>query len=153
MNRDELKTFLSPLPDDAILGLTLYGEARGEPIEGIIAIGHVIRNRARDAKGRWPSNIRQVCLQKAQFSCWSPIGGEANHEAVLAAAQNILLKEKAPAMLEQCAWVALGISGNALVDNSKGANHYMVATLMPRPLWAQGRIPLCQRGAHAFYRL
>lgn len=153
MTRDELKTFLSPLPDDAILGLTLYGEARGEPIEGIIAIGHVIRNRARDAKARWPSNIRQVCLQKAQFSCWSPDGGSANHEAVLAAAQTIMLKEKAPAMLEQCAWVALGISGNALVDNSKGATNYHVATLNPRPSWAQSFVPVTQKGAHVFYKM
>ncbi len=153
MTRDELKTFLAPLPDDAILGLTLYGEARGEPIEGIVAVGHVILNRAKDVKKRWPGNARQVCLQKSQFSCWMPEGGQANHEAVLAAAQSMLLKEPADRLLEQCAWVALGIARFALLDNSKGSNHYHTAALHPRPAWASSFVPVTQKGGHVFYRL
>lgn len=153
MTRDELKTFLAPLTDDAILGLTLYGEARGEPIEGIIAVGQVIRNRTLDLNKRWPANVRQACLQKAQFSCWAPEGGPENHEAVLAAAQVLLLKEPAKALLEQCAWVALGIVREALSDNTKGSNHYHAVSMRPRPPWAQAYTPVTQKGLHVFYKL
>lgn len=153
MTRDELRTFLAPLPDEAIHALTLYGEARGEPIEGIIAVSCAIRNRAQDAKHRWGTTYREVCLQKAQFSCWAPVGGAANHQAVLEAAALLIRKDKAPALLEQCAWVALGVGQNAIFDNVKGSNHYHVASMTPRPSWAQAHVPTIQKGHHAFYKL
>lgn len=151
MTRDELKAFLAPLPDEAILGLTLYGEARGEPVEGIIAVGCVIRNRVLDK--RWPDDYRGVCLQKAQFSCWDAVGGESNFQAVLAAAQILKAHEPVPPALEQCAWVALGISRGAILDNTKGADHYHALRLTPRPSWAQSFVPVVQIRNHLFYRL
>jgi N-acetylmuramoyl-L-alanine amidase len=151
MTRDELKTFLAPLADEAILGLTLYGEARGEAIEGVIAVGCVIRNRLLDR--RWPNTYRDVCLQKAQFSCWAPIGGEANFNTMIEAAKGLLANQPAPALLEQCAWVALGISRGALLDTTKGANHYHAVSMHPRPKWAQSFIPVVQKGQHVFYKL
>lgn len=59
--------------------LTVYGEARGEALEGITAVACVIYNRWR--KQTWFGNtIRDVCLRKNgdaenpiyQFSCWNP---------------------------------------------------------------------------------
>ena len=47
MTRDEVLALVHPLPDDAVLGLTLYGEARGEPIEGQIAVACCIKNRVQ----------------------------------------------------------------------------------------------------------
>lgn len=153
MTRDELKTFLSPLPDEAILSLTLFGEARGEPIEGIVGVGCVIRHRSQDAKRRWPQTLRQVCLQKSQFSCWMEAGGQENHEAVLAAAQTLLLRESLMPQLAQCGWVALGIMSGELLDNVKQANHYHSVQLKPRPNWAQPHSPVMQKGLHVFYKL
>jgi hypothetical protein len=89
MTRDELRTWLSPLPDEAILALTLYGEARGEPIEGIIAVGCVIRNRVNDTKKRWPNTYRGVCLQPWQFSALNVTGGGVNHDRVIAMAKKL----------------------------------------------------------------
>lgn len=153
MTRDELRVFLAPLPDDAIHGLTLYGEARGEPIDGIIAVSCAIRNRVQDAKRRWGQTFRTVCLQRLQFSCWTPLGGAANHQAVLDAATVLLTHQKAPPLLEQCAWVALGVSRQAILDTVKGANHYHVATMKPRPKWAQSFVPVMQKTHHLFYKL
>lgn len=153
MTREALIAFLAPLADEAILGLTLFGEARGEPIEGIIAVGHVIRNRSKDSKKRWPDSLRGVCLQKHQFSCWAEGGGKANHDAVIAAAQSLLVKDAPSELLEQCAWVALGIANGALLDNSKGANHYHTIQMRPRPSWAQAHVPVLQKGNHVFYRM
>ena len=57
------------MTDLEALTLTLYGEARGEPIEGLIGVAMVIRNRVRD-KYRGAVNYEEVCLAPAQFSCW-----------------------------------------------------------------------------------
>lgn len=153
MTRDELRVFLAPLPDEAIFGLTLYGEARGEPIEGLIAVACVIRNRLLDTKKRWGADYRAVCLQKAQFSCWSEAGGKANFDEVIKAATILLNNDPAPPLLEQCAWVALGVSRGALLDTVKGSNHYHVASMQPRPSWAQSFVPVTQKGAHVFYKM
>ncbi len=153
MSRDELKAYLAPLPDDAILGLTLYGEARGEPIEGLIAVGCVIRNRVKDAKRRWGTDYRATCLQKAQFSCWAPVGGPANHQTVIDGADLLLTSGPVPSQLEQCAWVALGISRGALLDTVRGANHYHTVAMKPRPTWAQSFVPIVQIAHHLFYKM
>jgi N-acetylmuramoyl-L-alanine amidase len=150
MTRDELKALLAPLPDVSILGLTLYGEARGEPIEGIVAVAHVVNNRRTDAKSRWPKTFREACLQKYQFSCWNP--KDPNRATLAALARKLLAKQPTPE-LDECAWVALGIEARALRDNSHGANHYHAVSLVPRPSWAQAHIPVTQIKRHLFYAL
>lgn len=154
MTRDEMKAFLAPLPDEAIVGLTLYGEARGEPIEGIIAVGCVIRNRLKDGKQRYGKTYRDVCLKRLQFSCWNPDDADPNFNRVLKAAAALMTVTPTPdPVMEQVSWVSLGITRGAILDTTKGSNHYFVATLQPRPAWAQGYVPVVQRGAHVFYRL
>lgn len=55
------------LNDLSIVSRTLYAEAGGEPIEGIIAVAGVIGNRsALDMK-----TPRQTCLKRRAFSCWN----------------------------------------------------------------------------------
>ena len=44
---------------------TILLEAAGEPFEGQIAVGNVIRNRAKDG------NFEAVCLKPFQFSAWN----------------------------------------------------------------------------------
>lgn len=46
---------------------TIYLEARGESLEGKIAIAEVIRNRAF----KRGLSFEAVCLQPKQFSCWN----------------------------------------------------------------------------------
>jgi len=57
------------------LALNIYFEARGEPIDGQIAVGHVVLNRVADS--RYPNKICEVVKQggpkpkhKCQFSWW-----------------------------------------------------------------------------------
>lgn len=158
MTRTALLKFLEPLPDDAILGLTLYGEARGEPIEGIIAVGCVIRNRVLTDIGKdgkpdwWGEGFTGVCLAKSQFSVWNP-GDDPNHQTVIKVAAALKAHEPMSAAFEQCAWVALGISRGAILDTVKGANHYHHVAMKPRPKWAQAYAPVKQIAAHVFYVL
>ena len=44
----------------------VYFEARGEPLDGQLAVAEVVLNRA--ASGRYPATICEVVTQKAQFS-------------------------------------------------------------------------------------
>jgi spore germination cell wall hydrolase CwlJ-like protein len=51
------------------LAKTIYGEARGESIETMLAVGWVIRNRL--CSGHYGATYKDVVLQPKQFSCWN----------------------------------------------------------------------------------
>lgn len=53
-------------PQQHCLAGAVFFEARGEPIEGQLAVAEVVLNRA--ASGRYPTSICEVVTQKAQFS-------------------------------------------------------------------------------------
>ena len=50
-----------------LLSRIIYGEARGEPYEGQVAVGAVVLNRVRSSS--FPNTIAGVIYQKGQFSC------------------------------------------------------------------------------------
>jgi|SRR5579863_7674363 len=52
--------------DQECVAAAIYFEARGEPIEGQLAVAEVILNRA--ASGKYPASICAVVKQPAQFS-------------------------------------------------------------------------------------
>jgi spore germination cell wall hydrolase CwlJ-like protein len=52
--------------EEACLAKAVYFEARGEPIQGQLAVAQVVLNRA--ASGRYPASWCRVITQKAQFS-------------------------------------------------------------------------------------
>lgn len=60
--------------DILLLARIINGEARGESYKGKVAVGAVILNRVKSNK--FPNTIREVILQKGQFSCL--IDGQAN---------------------------------------------------------------------------
>jgi N-acetylmuramoyl-L-alanine amidase len=147
----ELKTAIDALTEAQIVALVLYGEARSEPVQGIVAVGSVIRNRVRKP-GWWGAGFSGVCLQPWQFSCLSPKGGEGNYKKVLGFAQRLAKKSQITNALErQCVWVAQGIVGDYVVDPTKASTHYHTKALHPRPEWAMGHTPVLQISAHCFY--
>lgn len=146
--------FVAALTDPQILTITLYGETRGEPIEGQIAVGCVIRNRVQT--GRWGASYSQVCLAPWQFSCWRPEGGQDNYELVLETAQIMATSTQLPddALLRQCAWIAQGIIGDWIRDNVHDATHYYSPDAVPKgsvPKWAANKIPVAKKSGHLFF--
>lgn len=149
------------LDDAQTLTLTLLGEARGEEVEGRIAVASVIRNRVRD--DRWPDTFKDVCLQKLQFSCWQTIGGAANYRELMKMAERMLTNEERPlrmtfasdAIVNETRWVADGILSGVTRDRTGGANHYMTRSLWETapPAWARGAVPTCLIQRHAFFKL
>lgn len=136
-----------------IVALTLWGEARGEPVQGIVAVGNVIVNRVKDRNRRWGSTWQDICLKRWQFSCWMKEGGEKNYAAMTAMvaelAQHHPLKEP---QFRQCWWVARGLVDDLLMDHVKGANHYYASTIAA-PKWARGLEPTTIIGLHRFFKL
>lgn len=148
--------FVAALTDPQVLTITLYGETRGEPIEGQIAVGCVIRNRLHT--GRWGASYAKVCLAPWQFSCWRPEGGKDNYELVLETAEIMATSTQLPddALLRQCAWIAQGIIGDWIRDNVRDATHYYSPRSMVPPgsvpRWAANKIPVAKKGDHLFFR-
>lgn len=58
---------MSRLSEFEVFAKTIFGEARGEPKEGQIWVGWVIKNRAH-YRGQ---SIKDVCLAPQQFECWN----------------------------------------------------------------------------------
>ena len=115
------------------LGVNIYHEARGESLEGQIAVGHVVLNRA-EKKHR---DVKSIVLQPYQFSwrnnnTFPPIG---NYEALrksFVAAYEVLAKR---------------MEGKTL----QGADHYFADYIDP-PSWADEMTEVVKIGKHTFYR-
>lgn len=140
------------LSDRDVLALTLWGETRGEPIDGKIAVACVIRNRM----ARRRQSARDVCLAPMQFSCWQPKDGRANYDALMLIAEPLAAgKEPRDAALRECQWIADGILSGACRDIVHGADHYLTTTLLSstkKPGWVRTMTFAASVGAHAFYR-
>lgn len=134
-----------------ILARTLYGEARGEGEQGMIAVACVIMNRVRASNDRavrglgamwWGDDVAAVCLKPYQFSCWNhddpnrrKIIVVNEHDAVFAAAKRIATR------------AILGV----LDDCTRGATHYHARNITPT--WARGVTPTAMIGQHIFYKI
>lgn len=154
----DLKKHVDALTDAQIVALVLYGEARSEPVQGVIAVGCVIRNRVKvdlhnDKKPDWfGEGYKGVCIAPWQFSCLNTVGGAGNFKKVLAFAERLAAKTPITHALErQCVWVGYGIVADYAADPTKGSLHYHTATMTPRPKWAMGHAPAVQIASHVFY--
>lgn len=144
-NAQEEKEFFQELEVD-VLARTIFGEARGEPVEGLEAVANVVLNRVKIAqkKGRywWGNNIISVCQKPYQFSCWNKNDPSYNR-LITVRADNIHFA------------TALRIARRAVIgvlrDNTGGATHYHADYV--RPYWAQGETPVTIIGHHHFYKL
>lgn len=122
---------------------TVYGEARGEPWAGKLAVAWVIRNRA-DNPGWWGTDYTSVCLKPSQFSCW--LAGDPNSEKLKAVTT-------ADPFFRECLAAAASVIGGIDPDPTRGATSYKV-TLLPWPKdWGDEKPRLVEIGHHSFYRL
>ncbi len=144
------------MTDTEVVGLTIFGEARGEQTEGRIAVASVIRNRLQD--GRWGDTYEKVCLAKSQFSCWNKSDSNATLLQSIAAglADPLVapkLSEFESDVLRECFWIADGLIANQFRSRVGSATHYVTANLfrVQPPSWAKGRTPNMAVGAHVFF--
>ena len=99
------------------LAMNIYHEARGEVVEGQIAVAHVTLNRVEHAE--WPNNICDVVYQPKQFS-WT-----------------FMIKDQTPS--ENKAWsqakvIARDVMIGNVDDPTEGATFYHATYV--NPSWA-----------------
>ena len=117
---------------------TLWGEARGEPTRGKLAVGWVIRNRSR----RRNQAIQEVCLAPKQFSCWNP--DDPNRSKMLAA------YDTDPGTWGMCEAVVDLIDSGDTMDPTTGADHYFAHQSIAEPSWAARMKVTAEIGRHRF---
>lgn len=111
---------IDSLSDLEVLTLTIHGEARGEPIEGQIAVACVIRNRVNKL-----NTFKGICLAPKQFSCWNQ--NDPNRPILEEIAQKMVAGQ--PTGLDQELWVARGIINDSIRDNTNNAKDYLTKKL------------------------
>jgi spore germination cell wall hydrolase CwlJ-like protein len=142
-------SFLNSLSETLIVALTLWGEARGEGLTGMAAVGCVIRNRATHPRVRWWGvGFHGVCLKPKQFSCWND--DDPNRRVLIAMASGHI-----PPVIQTPFSIAKAVASEIIdmkfPDITGGADHYH--SLDVRPKWAEGKAPIKRIGQHVFYRL
>jgi N-acetylmuramoyl-L-alanine amidase len=130
--------------DIEVAARTVYGEARGEPDEGKLAVAWVIMNRF-NAKKAWYNapTIAGVCMKREQFSCWNSTD------------QNYSLLINLPdddTLLTSCRYVIMKAANNIGYDPSNGATFYHADTENPYPSWASQYTQTTHIGHHIFYK-
>lgn len=121
-----------------IVVLTIYAEARGEPLAGKVAVARVIANRAQ-LRG---TTMADECLRPRQFSCWN--GG-------LRSPAMRLLKTKASQWAWQdCVEAMRIIEKEVEADRSTFTHYYNPAIATPG--WALG-VKQTKIGNHVFLTL
>jgi N-acetylmuramoyl-L-alanine amidase len=126
------------------MALAIYHEARGEPVEGQHAVGHVILNRV--ASVDYPSTVCDVVKQgrywrhvplrhQCQFSFWCDGKPE-------------VIKDKQA--FGSAVILSLGIMNNWIPDPTDGATHYHATWVNPD--WTLTMTPTTRVKNHIFYR-
>jgi len=119
---------------------TLWGEARGEPYAGKLAVAWVIRNRARN-KHRKETTLAGVCTEPSQFSCWNfDDPNRAKMEAI----------DYSDPHFCECLRAALEVMHAPMeADPTHGAEYYHANWV--DPYWARGKTATATIGGHKFY--
>ncbi len=142
--------------DDAydidIVARTLYGEARGQGRQGMVAVACVILNRAiiadayvethgKDHPLFGDGSLASVCQAQLQFSCWN--ANDPNLAIINAVTT-------ADPVFAQAKDIATQAENDELEDITNGATHYF-AKGTPMPRWALGKTPCAEIGKHLFF--
>lgn len=123
--------------DDVLLARMVFGETRGREITDLerTAVAYTALNRARDTEHRWGNSLREVILERNQYSCFNP--NDPNY-------QKVLDPESYDAKtFEHCLTIAREVNAGKRQDPVH-ANHYHESSL-PRPTSWPGNVKLVGR--------
>jgi len=130
--------------DDLIVAATLWGEARGEGIEGMKAVANVIRNRADSLK----KSPKDVVLQKKQFSIWNDTTTDNFLDKIN---KSILKNSKDGSAWENAKKIVKSHVKTKGPDNTMGAQFYHTTSIKPN--WDYNKLKYTTTiGNHKFYK-
>ncbi len=119
------------------LARTVYGEARGETLDGKIAVAWTVRNRVERPRW-WGKTYNEVCLKPRQFSCWD------DHNRL-----EMMEADAADPVFADCLYAALGAITGHIADPTDASTHYHASSIHPG--WARGHTSVATIGGHIFY--
>lgn len=130
-----------------LMARTIWGEARGEGLEGMEAVASVIMNRYRVSQSRkwhwWGMSIPEICLFDKQFSAWN-MGNINRAKMEMVTTDDLEF------------YYALQIAEDAyngeLEDDTRGATHFHTVDIEKKPSWAKPEWRTAVIGKHVFYK-
>ena len=137
--RDSLPAPPLSKADRMCLARAVYHEARGEPIEGQVAVAQVVLNRVKSK--RWPKTVCGVVYEghergeKCQFSfaCYEKKGLPDSNQ-----------------MWAQAKWIADDVAaGRTFLEELGQATYYHTHAV--KPVWRASLTPIRRIGQHIFY--
>lgn len=144
--RSDIFTQLTPVQ---LLALAVYGEARGEPMEGRIAVASVILLRQKT--GKW-GNIKGVILSPWQFSCFNP--SDIQYNRLRQIAYNLKKPQyNKPFALEEAFILARSMMDGYIKKHKKIEQNFVLHFKTPavNPKWASKMRKVTVIGNHEFY--
>jgi len=146
---------LDQLTDVQVVALTIWAEARSQPLTGMFAVALVIRNRLRrHLPKRWGTTYRAICLKPEQFSCWNDPG--KNGKRLAAKIHEVLSPTThSDPVFSCCLSVATEVMENVIPDFTGGADHYLTLELYGSdrcPSWAKKMTAVLSVADHLFLK-
>lgn len=141
------------LAAEKCLATMIYGEARGENLQGQVAVAFTARNRAGKGSNK---TVCSVVLAPKQYSIFN------DNPALKAAALSIDIEPHQKNIIDEQSWkdavtVARGVMRDAFDDPTAGATHYLAPKLMNLkkyrfPKWSKQYTLVATIGGHKFYK-
>ncbi len=144
MSTDKNEVF-KKLEDIELLTLVMYGEARGEGLDGMLAVGSVVLNRVKQKV--YGNGIKGVILKKYQFSTFNE--RDPNRESLIRIAFDFKSHLESFLTLRAGYWVAKGLLEGYLHSNVGDANHYNTKGVDPK--WDDNMTLIRVIGNHEFF--
>lgn len=133
---------LRSLSTEELLARLILGEARNQPLRGMVAVGCVVMNRFNDGFKRYGATVFNVITRKWQFSCFNEKDPNL---------PKLLSNPGKPIGI--CRTISSLIFEGIINDPTGGATHYHTKNC--DPAWNDNpsrMFYLCTIGDHKFYR-
>ena len=149
MQEEEKKSPFEKLSDEQLMALCIYGEARDQGLDGMLAVGSVVMNRLR--RQTWMGKtVKEVILKRYQFSCFNET--DPNRKLLALAADDFQGATERDGWLRAAYWVAIGILDHYLASNvAMATNYFRPSANAADPSWTKEMQFIKKIGDHFFY--
>lgn len=130
--------------DMVLLGMCIWGEARGENREGKEGVAWVVKNRIEHPRW-WGKTLKEVILKPYQFSSF--LSRDPNASKLLHP-----LTFDSSKIWDECYLIGCGVMEGTIPDPTGGADHYFDVSILP-PKWATSGKKTLDIGRFHFYRI
>ena len=144
--QEEISGVFGDASELELLSLLVYGEARGESLDGKAGVAWVAINRSKK-KGWFGDTLKEVILKPYQFSCFLP--DDPNFAILKEIHQRYEEFLENDVVFRECYYIAKGVFEGWIRDLTDGALYYHSRAISPR--WSNAYSRKAEIGNHIFY--